>query len=197
MTKRLFVFSIMIILLSSLTLAGCQSKPAETPNAPAGAQAKAPETGSGSQHFLAGKTVWIVDINSNEYYKGTLQPALVSQLQRLVAGVIVRHVTTAEKGNPFYLLKQEDYPAAAIVSLGVCESTTKDVANYASEAKKKGIPSVTMNIADARDAQLKWNKAYSIPDEKALEIEKLPQDQQEATQIAERLLPTIIERLKQ
>jgi hypothetical protein len=197
MTKRIVVLSIMLILMSNLILTGCQSTPASAPTVPAQAQAKEPATGSGTQHFLAGKTVWIVDINTNEYYTSLIQPALLNQLQRQVPGVKVRQVTTSAKGNPFYLLRQEDYPDAAIVSLGVCDSTTKDVANYASEARKKGIPSVTIHMAEARDAQMKWNKTYSIPDEKALEIEKRPQDQQEAILMAERLMPTIIESLKQ
>lgn len=144
---------------------------------------------------FAGKTVWVVDVNTNEYYKSTFQLALVDQLQRFAPGVIVRHITTGEKGNPFFLLNQEDYPDAVIVSLGVCGQTGKKVANYTSEARKKGIPSVLCYIVDAREDQLKWNEAYRNPVELSIEIEKIPQTRQEAMQIAIKSLPVFLEQL--
>lgn len=163
----------------------------------AGIALSAQEKGPSAADILADKTVWIVDVNTNEYYKSNFQLALVDQLPRFAHGVIVRHVITAEKGNPFFLLKQEDYPDAAIVSLGVCGQTGKKVANYASEAKKKGIPVVLCHIADARDDQLKWNKAYRNPDELAIEIETIPQSREEAMPVAQRVAPIIIEKLEQ
>lgn len=169
------------------------------------AQAQGLETGtkalSGGVHTtasqsLAGKTVWIVDVNSNESYHSTLQAAIVDQLPQHAPGAIVRHVTTSEKGNPFFLLRRENYPDVAIISLGVCADTTKNVANYASEARKKGIPSVICYLGNVSDYQEKWNKAYRIPDVRAIEIEEMPQSPQEAEPVAKRLLPMIIERLK-
>ena len=154
-------------------------------------------TFAGTADKFAGKTVWVVDVNTNEYYQATLQLALVDQLSQSAPGMIVRHVITAEKGNPFFLLKEEDYPDAVIVSLGVCGQTGKKVANYASEARKKGIPALLCYISDAREDQLKWNKAYRNPDELAIEIENIPQSLQAAMPIAKRIAPIIIEKLKQ
>jgi len=161
------------------------------------AQEKGMESDAGTADILAGKTVWIVDVNTNEYYKSNFQLTLVDQLSQYAPGVIERHVITAEKGNPFFLLRQEDYPDAVMVSLGVCDATTKNVANYASEARKKGIPAVMIYIAEVLDLQTKWNKAYRNPDELAIEIEKIPLSQQEAMPIAKRIVPIIIEKLKQ
>jgi hypothetical protein len=160
------------------------------------AQEKGPEEGAATEGILAGKTVWVVDINTNEYYKSNLQLAIVDHLPRYAPGVIVRHVITAEKGNPFFLLKQEDYPDAVIISLAVCDATAKNVANYASEARKKGIPSVMIYLAEARDLLSKWNKAYRNPEESAIEIETISQNQQEAIPIAKRLAPICVEKLK-
>ncbi len=169
------------------------------------AQEQGPETGTTTvpaklplpaSNSLAGKTVWIVDVNTTESYKSTLQTALVDQLPRYAPGVIVRHVTTNEKGNPFFMLRREDYPDAVIISLGVCDGTTNKVANYASEAKKKGIPSVMCYLGDLRDDQVKWNKAYRNPDAEAIEIETMPETHQEAMPMAERLVPIFIEKLK-
>jgi len=145
---------------------------------------------------LAGKTIWIVDVNSNEGYNSPLQEALLDQLPQYAPGLTVRHVTTSEKGNPFFILRRENYPDAAIVSLGVCMATTKDVANYASGAKKKGIPSVMCYISEVRDHQKKWNKAYRLSDAEAIEIEEVPQSRNEAEPVAKRLVPIFIEKLK-
>lgn len=146
---------------------------------------------------LAGKTLWVVDVNTNEYYQANLQLALVDQLPQFVPGVIVRHVITADKGNPFFLLKQEDYPDAVIVSLGMCDATSKKIANYASEARKKGIPSAMIYFAEVRDLLAKWNKAYRNSDEQSIEIDTIPQTQQEAGAIVERIAPVVLEKLQQ
>ena len=160
------------------------------------AQKNGPKTDIKTTNILTGKTVWIIDVNTNEDYKSFLQAALIDQLPQFATGVIVRHVITQENSNPFFLLKQEDYPHAVIISLALCTGTSKDVANYASEARKKDIRLATVNTADVRKIFANWNKTYHNIDIKTIEIEKFPASQEEAMKMAKLIIPLFIKGLK-
>ncbi len=159
-------------------------------------QQKMQGKGADTAAVLKGKTVWVVDVNTNEYYTSFFQLALVKLLPGEAPGVIVRHVTTAEKGNPFFLVKQENCPDAVIVSLAVCDATSKNVANYASSARKKGIPTVVVYNAEVLDLLTKWNNAYRNPPETAIKIDKVPQSLEEAEPIAKQIIPILIGKLE-
>ena len=143
-----------------------------------------------------GKIIWVVDVNTNEYYKAPISQTLIDLLPQFMPGAVICQVIIAEKGNPFFLLEEEDYPTAVITSLAVCELTSKNVANFASEARKKGIPSVMINIVDVHTTMANWNKKYRNPARSVIEIEQLPQTQQEATEIIKRAMPLIIKAMK-
>ena len=160
------------------------------------AEGKGRNSDTNKTNILDGKTIWIVDINTNEYFKSTFQAALVDQLKAIAPGATVRHVITSGKGNPFFLIKQDDLPYAAIVSLAVCEGTSKDVANYASEAGKKDIRTVMINITEVREAIAKWNKTYHNATGSVIEIEKMPETQDEAVHMAGKVIPEFIKKLK-
>ena len=159
-------------------------------------QEKNSENGISKTDVFAGKTVWIVDINSNEYYKSVLHFALVDLLPQYAPGVKVRHVLTGEKGNPFFLLKKEDIPYTAIIGLAVCDGTSKTVSNYASEAGKMGIQSMMINISEVSDQITKWNNTYRNLHGAVIEIEKIPENRDEAVQMAKKIIPELIKRIK-
>ena len=161
------------------------------------AQGDKPEASTDAAGIWAGKTIWVVDVNTNDYYTGFLQQAIVEQLPQFAPGAIVRHVITAAKGNPFFLLKQADYPDAVIIALGMCEASSKNVVNFASEARKKKIPALMIYFAEVREPMVKWMKTYRTPEDLAIESEQLPQSEQEAAALAKGLIPKLFDKLKQ
>lgn len=193
-TSIAIYFSVLLSLIIVLSSPWAESPQAKEPQTAAKAlpEGSVPEPSG----ILAGKTVWIVDVNSNENFNSALQAAIVDQLSKHTSGMIVRLVKTSERGNPFFLLKRENYPDAAIISVGVCEVTIKKVANYASEAKKKGIPSSTCCLTESRDLQVKWNQKYRNPDAEPIKIKSMPLHPQEAMSIARRVAPVFIEKLE-
>ena len=145
---------------------------------------------------LAGKTVWVVDVNTNADYSNALLLRVVQLLPEYLPGVKVVHVTTAEKGNPFFLLKPENYPDAVIIGVGVCESTTPQVVNYAARAKEKKIPCVICYDKKLQQVKDKYVVSYRVPDVPAYELtDSLPSTQQENDAEARRLTPMFVEGL--
>jgi hypothetical protein len=87
---------------------------------------------------FSGKKVWIVVVDSGS----TLMPAVAKLLPQYASGIRVKTIHTAEKGNPFFMLKPEDKPDAVIAGTGVCDATALEALNYAKQAEKLDIPAV-------------------------------------------------------
>jgi hypothetical protein len=162
------------------------------PMANAAAKASAP---SRSASPFAGKTVWVVDVNSNEDYKSLLLDAVEKLLPQYASGVKVKRVKTGDK-NPFFLLKEENYPAAVIAGTGVCISTTPQTVNYASSALKLGIPTVILYIPEMRDKKEESVKIYRVPDLRFYEVaDGAPATAAEADTLAKAALPALVKAL--
>ena len=162
------------------------------PMANAAAKASAP---SRSASPFAGKTVWVVDVNSNEDYNNLLLEAAEKLLPQYAPGVKVKRVKTGDK-NPFFLLREENYPAAAIVGTGVCVGTTPQVVNYAASALKLGIPAVILHVPEMKETREKQVQAYRVPDLRFYEVaEGAPATAKEADPLAKAALPALIKAL--
>jgi hypothetical protein len=162
------------------------------PMANAAAKASAP---SRSASPFAGKTVWVVDVNSNEDYKSLLLEAVEKFLPQYAGGAKVKRVKAGDK-NPFFLLREENYPAAVIVGTGVCVGTTPQVVNYASSALKLGIPAVILHIPEMKETREKQVQTYRVPDLRFYEVaEGAPATAKEAALLANAAAPALVKAL--
>jgi hypothetical protein len=145
---------------------------------------------------FAGKTVWLVDVNSNAEYSNPLFEDISDLLLKQAPGIKLVHVKTQDKGNPFFLLQQENYPDAAIIGIGLCELTTPQTANYAAAAKEKSIPVVYCYTEQIKALKEKMVARYRIRSVKGFEIPGgMPATEQDAQKEAEHLTPLFIEGL--
>jgi hypothetical protein len=144
---------------------------------------------------FAGKTVWVVDINSNEDYNNLLLETVEKLLPQYAPGVKVKRIEAGSK-NPFFLLKEADYPAAVIVGTGVCEGTTPKVVNYAAAALKLGIPAVIMHVPEFRNLREENMNTYRVPDLRYYEVaEGAPIAAKEADPLAKAAAPALVKAL--
>jgi hypothetical protein len=145
---------------------------------------------------FAGKTVWLVDVNSNSDYTNPLFAQILELLPKRAPGVKLVHVKVQDKGNPFFLLQRENYPEAAIIGVGLCDFTTPKTANYAAAAKEKNIPVIYCYTEQMKALKEKLVVRYRISDVRGFEIPigMLATDQN-AQKEAERLTPMFIEAL--
>ncbi len=144
---------------------------------------------------FAGKTIWVVDVNSNEDYNSLLLEAVEKLLPQYAPGVKVKRVKTGDK-NPFFLLKEEDYPSAAVCGTGVCEGPTPKTINYASSALKLGIPAVIMYVPELKETKEKFVKTYRVPDLRFYEVsDGAPADPDEADNLAKAATPALVKAL--
>ncbi len=144
---------------------------------------------------FAGKTIWVVDVNSNEDYNSLLLEAVEKLLPQYAPGGKVKRVKTGDK-NPFFLLKEEDYPSAAICGTGVCEGTTPKAINYASSALKLGIPAVIMYVPELKETKEKYVKIYRVPDLPFYEVsDGAPASADEADILAKAATPALVKAL--
>ena len=142
---------------------------------------------------LNDKTIWLIDVNATATYTPPLQSALLDQLKLNGPNARIHHIITGDKGNPFFMIKKEAYPDAVLICLGLCGETTKELANYASQANKKGIPVAICYLSDVKQQQLDWNKKYRIPNVSAFELTQRPLNKSDATKVSQQLIPKIIE----
>jgi hypothetical protein len=166
--------------------AGSTADAAAKPSAPAKAKAAGPFTG---------KTLWVVDVNSNEDYNNLLLEAVEKLLPQHAPGAKVKRVKTGDK-NPFFLLREGNYPSAVIVGTGVCVGTTPQVVNYASSALKLGIPAVVLHIPEMKENREKQAQVYRVPDLRSHEVaEGAPATAQEADPLAKNAMPALLKAL--
>jgi hypothetical protein len=164
------------------------------PMADAAAKASAPSRPASP---FAGKTLWVVDVNSNEDYKSLLLDAVEKLLPKNAPGVKVKRVKTGDK-NPFFLLREENYPAAVIVGTGVCVGTTPQVVNYAASALKLGIPAVILHVPEMKETREKQVQAYRVPDLRFYEVaDGAPAGAKEADSLAKAALPSLVKALEE
>ncbi|MCL2669401.1 MAG: hypothetical protein FWE89_01835 [Syntrophaceae bacterium] len=145
--------------------------------------------------LFEGKTIWVVDVNSNEDYNSLLMDAVEKLLPDYATGVKAQRVKTGNK-NPFFLLKKENYPAAVIAGIGVCVATTPQSVNYASSALKLGIPVVILHVPEMRDKKDESMKSYRVSDLRSCEIANCaPETAPEAEELAKAAAPALVKAL--
>jgi hypothetical protein len=184
------IISVVITVVNLAVLVAAYAEPtantSSTPSSPPNSQSTSP---------FAGKTIWVVDVNSNEDYNSLLLEAVEKLLPQYAPGVKVKRVRTGEK-NPFFLLKEEDYPSAAICGTGVCVGTTPQSINYASSALKLGIPAVIMYVPELKDTREKYVKIYKVPDLRFYEVsDGAPATAEEASLLAKGATPALVNAL--
>jgi hypothetical protein len=144
---------------------------------------------------FAGKILWVVDVNSNEDYNSLLLEAVEKLLPQYAPGVKVKRIKTEDK-NPFFLLKEENYPVAVIVGTGVCVGTTPRIINYASSALKLGIPAAIMYIPETRNKKEESAKIYRVPELRFYEVaDGAPETAEEADRLAKAAAPALVKAL--
>lgn len=152
-------------------------------------------TANAADNPFAGKTLWVVDVNTNEDYNNQLLEAVEKLLPQYAPGVKVQRVKTGSK-NPFFLLKEENYPAAVIAGTGVCVATTPQAINYAASALKLGIPTVILHIPEMKETREKFVKSYRVPDLPFHEVaEGAPETAEEADRLAKAAVPALVKAL--
>ena len=147
--------------------------------------------------LFADKTIWVVDVNSNEDYNSLLFDAIEKLLPEYATSVKVQRVKTGNR-NPFFLLKKENYPVAVIVGIGVCVATTPQSVNYASSALKLGIPAAILYVPEMKGSREDSMKNYRIsdPDLCSYEIaDGAPETEAEAERLANAAMPVIVKAL--
>ena len=183
------IISAAIAAVGLAVLVSASAGPANAAAKPA-ASAKAKSAGP-----WAGKTVWVVDVNSNEDYNNKLLEAVEKLLPQAAPGVKAKRVKTGDK-NPFFLLKETDRPAAVIAGTGVCASTTPQVVNYAASALKLGIPTVIVHVPEFRSLREENAKTYRVPDLHYYEVANgAPETVAEAEILAKAAMPELVKAL--
>lgn len=190
MSARLTRGVILLGMAAAMLTAGC----AGAPSAPTGTslpQAQAPATATSTTSPFDAKTVWVVNVIDN-YFMHTV----ADLLPQYAPGARVRYIDALSTGVPFFLLKPDDYPAAAIIGIGQCNESTPATINNAQQSLEKGIPTSIVWIGLLRDVKVRWANIYKIPDVQGYEIAQQPPDNRvQAEQMARDFMPLLVEQL--